>query len=77
LATIGSQAYLQLLDNKEVDAVLISSPAYTHADFMEAAAAAGKHVYCEKPVSPDVAGCRKIEKVGERYDKKTQYDHLR
>ena len=67
---IGSQAYMQLLDNKEVDAVLISSPAYTHADFTEAAAAAGKHIYCEKPVSPDVAGCRKMEKVGERYDKK-------
>ncbi|TFH24209.1 MAG: Gfo/Idh/MocA family oxidoreductase [Bacteroidia bacterium] len=67
---VGSQSYLQLLENKEVDAVLISSPAYTHADFMEAATAAGKHVYCEKPVSPDVAGCRKMEKVGERYDKK-------
>ncbi len=67
---VGSQAYLQLLENEEVDAVLISSPAYTHADFMEAATSAGKHVYCEKPVSPDVAGCRKMEKVGERYDKK-------
>ena len=67
---VGSQAYLQLLENKDVDAVLISSPAYTHADFMEATASAGKHVYCEKPVSPDVAGCRKMEKVGERYNKK-------
>lgn len=67
---VGSQAYLQLLDHKDVDAVLISSPAYTHADFAVAAADAGKHFYCEKPVSPDVAGCRKMEKVGERYDKK-------
>ena len=67
---VGSQAYLQLLENQEVDAVLISSPAYTHADFMEAATAAGKHVYCEKPVSPDTAGCRKMERVGARYDKK-------
>jgi len=25
---------------------------------------AGKHIYCEKPVSPDVAGCRKVEHVG-------------
>ena len=67
---VGSKSYMQLLDNKDVDAVLISSPAYTHADFMIAAAAAGKHIYCEKPVSPDVAGCRKMEKVGERFDKK-------
>ena len=67
---IGSTAYLELLNNKDIDAVLISSPAYTHADYMEAAALAGKHIYCEKPVSPDVAGCQKMEKIGERYDKK-------
>jgi myo-inositol 2-dehydrogenase / D-chiro-inositol 1-dehydrogenase len=61
---VGSKAYLQLLDNKNIDAVQISSPAYTHADFLEAAAMAGKHIYCEKPASPDVAGCRKVEHVG-------------
>ena len=67
---VGSKSYEQLLNNKELDAVLISSPAYTHADFMVAAAAAGKHIYCEKPVSPDVAGCRKVERVGIEYDGK-------
>jgi predicted dehydrogenase len=61
---IGSKAYLQLLENKNIDAVLISSPAYTHAEFLEAAALAGKHIYCEKPAAPDVAGCRKVEHVG-------------
>ncbi|HEY9486968.1 MAG TPA: Gfo/Idh/MocA family oxidoreductase, partial [Chryseosolibacter sp.] len=61
----GSRAYLQLLQNRNVDAVLISSPAYTHPEFMEAAVAAGKHVYCEKPVAPDVDGCKRVERVGE------------
>ncbi|MEJ7588300.1 MAG: Gfo/Idh/MocA family oxidoreductase [Ferruginibacter sp.] len=66
----GSDAYLRLLDNKDVDAVLISSPAYTHPGFMEAAVAAGKHVYCEKPVSPDAAGCKKVQAVGEKLNGK-------
>lgn len=61
----GSKAYLKLLELKDVDAVLISSPAYTHPTFMEAAVAAGKHVYCEKPVATDAAGCKRIQKVGE------------
>jgi predicted dehydrogenase len=61
----GSRAYMRLLERKDVDAVLISSPAYTHPDFMEAAVAAGKHVYCEKPVATDVAGCKRMQKVGE------------
>src|SRR5688500_14186951 len=33
----GSKAYLKLLENKEIDAVLISSPAYPPPEFMEAA----------------------------------------
>jgi len=66
----GSKAYLKLLENKDVDAVLISSPAYTHPAFLEAAVAGGKHVYCEKPVAPDVAGCKKMQQVGENLNGK-------
>ena len=53
-----------------MDAVLISSPAYTHAEFLEAAVAAGKHVYCEKPVATDVAGCKRVEQLGEKLNGK-------
>jgi len=67
---IGSEAYMRLLERQEVDGVLISSPAYTHADFTVAAAKAGKHIYCEKPVAPDVRGCRKVERVSKEFDGK-------
>lgn len=60
----GSKAYMRLLENKEVDAVLISSPAYSHVGFLEAAVAAGKHVYCEKPVATDVEGIRRVMEAG-------------
>ena len=66
----GSKAYQRLIENKDVDAVLISSPGYTHAEFLEAAVAAGKHVYCEKPVATDVAGCARIVKAGEKVNGK-------
>ena len=59
----GSKAYVQLLNNKEVDAVLISTPAYAHPAFLEAAVAAGKHAYCEKPVAIDVDGCKRVQKI--------------
>lgn len=61
----GPKAFEALLRNKEVDAVLISSPAYTHPDFLEAAIASGKHVYCEKPAAVDVNGCRRVQRAGE------------
>ena len=66
----GSKAYMRLMENKDVDAVLISSPAYSHVDFLEAAIAAGKHVYCEKPVAPDVDGCRRVIAIGEKLNGK-------
>jgi len=66
----GSKAYMQLLENKNVDAVQISTPAYAHVDFLEAAVAAGKHVYCEKPVAPDVAGCVRALKIADKLNGK-------
>jgi predicted dehydrogenase len=66
----GSKAYLRLLENKSIDAVLISSPAYTHPEFLIAAIAAGKHIYCEKPAAIDVEGCRQIEMAGKSLDGK-------
>ena len=67
----GSKAFMRLIENKDVDAVLISSPAYTHPEFLEAAVAGGKHVYCEKPVAPDVAGCERVIKAGEKVGKQS------
>lgn len=66
----GSKAYLELINNKDVDAVLISSPCYTHPEFLEAAVVAGKHAYCEKPAAIDVEGCRRIELAGENLNGK-------
>ena len=39
----------------EIEAVLICSSTDTHADLIVKAAAAGKHIFCEKPVDHDVA----------------------
>jgi predicted dehydrogenase len=61
----GSKGYLPLLNNKDVDAVLISSPCYSHPGYIGAALAAGKHVYTEKPVAVDVTGCEQVIRLGE------------
>lgn len=41
----------ELIKDDTVDAVAISSPATTHTDLVVAAARAGKHVFCEKPMA--------------------------
>ena len=45
----------EALANPAVDAVLIASPTNLHAAQLEAAAAAGKAILCEKPVANDLA----------------------
>jgi len=42
--------YRQMLADPEIDAVMICSSTDTHADIAVEAAAAGKHIFCEKPV---------------------------
>jgi predicted dehydrogenase len=50
----------ELLKNKDIDAVLISTPDHTHAMIAVAAARAGKHIYMQKPASLTIAEGRKM-----------------
>ena len=50
-AAVGDQA--AALTDPAVDAVVIASATDTHADLVEAAARAGKAVFCEKPLDLD------------------------
>ncbi len=45
----------EILGSDDVDAVVICTPTDTHADLIEAAARAGKAIFCEKPVDLDIA----------------------
>lgn len=48
-------AYERVVSDERVDAVVICTSTDTHAAIIEAAAWEGKHVFCEKPISLDLA----------------------
>ena len=46
--------YNTLLTDANIDAVLVTSSTNTHVEISQAAAKAGKHIFCEKPISLDL-----------------------
>ena len=50
----------RLLADEEVEAVYVATPVHLHAGQAIAAAEAGKHVLCEKPLAMDVAECDRM-----------------
>jgi predicted dehydrogenase len=61
--------YRELLEQSGVDAVLIATPVFLHPEHFEAAVAARKHIYCEKPAGADVAGVKRLLRAAEKADK--------
>ena len=56
--------YREMLDKqKDIDAVMIATPDHTHAIISMAAMQAGKHVYCQKPLTHDVYEARRLSQV--------------
>jgi myo-inositol 2-dehydrogenase/D-chiro-inositol 1-dehydrogenase len=62
----GPHAFDELSNSKDVDLIQISTPPFFHVQHLEAAVAAGKHVYCEKPVGVDVAQTKRALEIANR-----------
>jgi len=55
----GCTRYQELLARKEVDAVVIATPDFSHGEILVAALQAGKDVYIEKPMTIDIESANK------------------
>jgi len=62
----------ELLDRADVDAVFVCTPTAFHAELVHAAAAAGKHLFCEKPLAMSHAEARGMLEVVRRAGVKAQ-----
>jgi myo-inositol 2-dehydrogenase / D-chiro-inositol 1-dehydrogenase len=55
-----------LLERADIEALLVTAPPDTHAALIERAAAAGKHVFCEKPLATSLGDARWAVDAAER-----------
>jgi predicted dehydrogenase len=63
--------YRHLLDDKSIDAVLISTPQHLHCEHFVASLDAGKHVYQEKTMAFTVEHAKKMRAAWQRAGKRT------
>jgi predicted dehydrogenase len=61
-----------LAQSKNVDAILCATPDHLHANVSLAALRAGKHVYCEKPLTHNIAEARLVAEVARKTGLATQ-----
>jgi predicted dehydrogenase len=66
----------RLLKKEDVDAVTVCTPTYLHADIVKEAAAAGKHILCEKPLALSLEEAKMMLKVVKRNKVKAMVGHV-
>ncbi|MHC4864716.1 MAG: Gfo/Idh/MocA family oxidoreductase [Planctomycetota bacterium] len=70
--------YQEMLDKEtDIDAVIIATPDFWHAEHAIAALEAGRNVYCEKEMSNTVENAKKIVEAVKKSDKLLQIGHQR
>ena len=64
--------YQEMLQRKDLDAVIVATPDHWHAKASIDAMAAGMHVYCEKPLSHTILEGRAMVNATKKYNKVLQ-----
>jgi UDP-N-acetylglucosamine 3-dehydrogenase len=78
-AEMGVPAYTDyrtVLERPEVGAVMVATPNGLHTQIVLDAAAAGKHIFCEKPFAFTVAECDAMIAAAERHGVRLMVGHV-
>lgn len=69
--------YRRLLEDDAIDAVIVVTPTKYHCEIAVAAAKAGKHILCEKPMAMTVEECNEMDRAAKENGVKLQLAFMR
>src|SRR5438552_3911214 len=64
--------FRKMLERKDLDGVVVSTPDHCHAPATAMALESGRHVYCEKPLAHTVYEARKLAELAKKHKRVTQ-----
>jgi len=73
----GYEDYRELLDRKDIQAVVIATPIYLHSQMTVDALRSGKHVLCEKMMAYSVGEAKHMFRVARQTGRRLQIGHQR
>ncbi len=73
----GYADYRVLLDEADIEAVMICTPTFLHPEMAIAAAEAGKHIFCQKPMAMNSYDCYRMIQTCRRNDVGLQIGFVR
>lgn len=66
-----------MLEKEDLEAVIIATPLWSHADIASGCLEAGKHVLCEKMMAWDIAGCERMMQAAEKNNRLLEIGYQR
>lgn len=69
--------YKEMLRNKDIEAVVVATPTFLKLEVVKAAAEAGKHIFCEKPMALTLKECDEFIHTSEKAGIKFQVGYQR
>jgi predicted dehydrogenase len=70
--TVWTVQFQELLERDDIDLIDCCTPNHLHEEIIIAAAKAGKHIYCEKPLAMNVAQAKRMVEAVKQANVKTQ-----
>jgi len=70
-------SHLELVEDKELDAVVVITNKFTHAEIVIDAIRAGKHVFVEKPMATTAADAKMMADTAQKYDTKLMVGYMK
>jgi len=74
--SVPAMSFEAILDDESIDAVVLATPAVTHADLARAALRKGKHVFSEKPLAIDLADATSVVETAQEEGRILMVGHL-